>query len=489
MAKEFSKAWDLPRLHELQIQVDGVCYEPLECTNFGGADEAAPDTSDYFCINRKTGAVEVSGTVDNTTPDRTTVAITTTPSKMRPVLEAAKLTRRGPQCYVQGRVAVFCDYPFTNTNLLGWYQLDNWDLGSKSLPQLTDAKAVGNTGGGNAGEIEITFNGTISGIIPVVHVDDTTVIGFENTDEATMPTGAIYQCDGPICKTGINFCNDAQVKRGECDKWYLIKNETATDNFTIWVSTDGGRTYILETSVTNLGDVRGADCDLIVTDQAPLEVCGDSLRQQTGLPPFTDLLEYDGGNAILFSSGANINGVMVYSEALREWFIGQPADGSVTNQNAIDSDGVVMLTGGNSDGLAIGAEYQYSLQAGEVGTWNQATLVIPSFSTITDSIQDVNVRDGVMIMVVNNGTDTRVMSSFDGVNWEEVGSFSGVATFARLRRPSAEITYLNLDGVIWANYSGICECEWKQIADESANAPITHFEVCSNDPTYLHYTY
>lgn len=483
----YSKAWNVPRLHQLEINLDGLCYEPLPCANFGGADEAANDTSDYFCIDSD-GKVVIEGTIDNTTPERATVAIVTRPSDYDIILQAARQTRRGVQCFVQGRVAVYCDRPFNNENLLGWYQLDNWDLGSLSLPQLTDAFAVGNVGGGNAGEINVTFNGTISGIIPVVNLAGTTVVGFENVDEPTMPTAAIYQCLDAICKTGINFCNEAEIKRGECDEWTLIKNDTGSNDFTIWTSDDGGRSYTLDQTVTGFGDVVGADCDLIVTDSAPLEMCGDSLRQQTNLPAFNALVDYDGGNAILFEDGGNTNGVMVFSDALSEWFIGQPADGSVTVQNAIDSDGTVILTGGISDGIALGAEYQYSLQAGEAGSWQQATLAIPSFSTTSDAIQDVNVFEAVMTMVVNNGTDTRVVSSFDGVNWEEVGAFSGVATFARIRRPSAEITYLVLDNVIWVNYNGICECVWKQLEDVTPNQP-TQFEVCSNDPTYVHYTY
>ena len=155
----------------------------------------------------------------------------------------------------------------------------------------------------------------------------------------------------------------------------------------------------------------------------------------------------------------------------------------VPAQTVIDTDGSgVYFTGGAGNGTDNGAVFQCSRDNG--ASWAVERLDDNGWSTPNDIIQAVDVTDGIVTVVVTNGTDTKQFYSFDCRNWVEIKAWVGTtATNVDIQRPTNSITYTRLDCAVYVNHSGLCDCSTEfaqQLPDCTGK-----WGICQNDPFYI----
>jgi hypothetical protein len=140
------------------------------------------------------------------------------------------------------------------------------------------------------------------------------------------------------------------------------------------------------------------------------------------------------------------------------------------------------VTGGSADGVVNGA--MYNVYRG--GTWLAGRYQDAGWTTVSDEILSVSILDGVITLVVTNGTNTRVVYSIDGgTTWLLSDERTGIVANSQLYRPTPFISYRVADCTLWANHYGVCKCQW--IQERTVDPCFAQWGVCQNDPTYLAY--
>jgi hypothetical protein len=488
---QVNSAWDNPNTHILEV-LTGGCVDDFECIDVDaitGAD-GVTFTSEY-CFD-KTGKRVLRANIKSGLPTRTTATLSGLASDMKALnsLHAA-VRQSGADCLKDARIAVYCreDALGEADQLVGWYELNNFDPGTPSFPRLTNRD-----GNRAAGGVRITSTATFDGVIGTYDVGGITLqpYAFQLAGHVLVQ---LIQCGNGICNSGLDCRGNVISSRGECDRWLLTTND-GTDTY-VFESTDGGVTYdeANPTIMTGVGTAIAANCDNVFTNQGAVYACGDTYRlQSTALTynalgtgtagEFTEVVAAVEGAMLYYNGANNRNGVMLYNSGQSLWTDSYTADTTTGTQRVIACEDGVVITAGDADGAVNGAMYHiYNGAMWQVGRYQDT-----GWTTTSDQILSVDILNGTITMVVSNGTNTRVIYSVDGgATWLVSDERTGIVANSQLYRPTPFITWRIADCSLWANHYGVCTCKWVQ--EKMVDPCFAQWGVCENNPSYLAYVY
>lgn len=448
------------------ISADGVCFTASDCVQIDDWSTAtAPSRTKTFC--RKNGQLVQTGSYEND-PETSlpTFTMTVNEGEAYPYFKAQK---GGCKLYLR-------DVYRCNGEILAWY-----DLGEVRV--LSGVRSNGqNIFGGTAGVRRWTFT--------LEHDGDPTYVdwvrgrprGFERTSELTFV--ALYQCGHGSCG-GPNACGKCSVANqahGDCDHWYLVETDETTGDVFISESFNGGISFDEVTTISGIGAAISANCDHLFTVNGRLQKCGNSYIVEP-LPEEIDTavtpLVAGDGRFVLFGN----NGIVEYDQTFDAWAIVMSNDEAAAGREQFAADSCFVISAADADGTNPGIVYDLSIDGGV--TFNTLALSGP-FATADDQILDVKIVDGVIAVLVTDGTKTHLYYSTDGRNWMLSQTFGESNDVGNLDITGG-IVRVQIGKAYWENVNGLCSCDW---SDEK---PLTNcpeaIGVCKNDPASWLYTW
>lgn len=451
-----------PRSYVLEINLGGGCFVPYTCLNVSGFPPSPVTTTEESCFGSD-GKPKVVATYRTVSSERSSGTISGRAADILPLVQASQLIRESG-CFYSARIAIYCanDRIGDPSALVGYFALTDLDLGSYGGIEFSRDVT------GTTESVRMELSATASGDVryTAVGAKNTTFIS-SNLDLTTLlgtPSVlvAVYNCGDSNCKFSGN-CGTSK-KFSPCDHWYAVANTTS--GMRILETYDRGVTWAETARVDNV-NVVNADCMGVYTDEGRLRRCGTSNVIEKLPTQLTPSSVVDGAyNTLLYKN----SGVYIYNTATGLWEVSVSDDDPLTTMPTqrhiatdMAEDGSTIVTGGESHGGLVGAVYQVSTDKGQ--TWEVYRYNEAGWSTITDTILDVQVSNGVIYLLVTNGVTTKLVVSDDGgVTFTTSNIWAGVYIDGVIHFSGIAIM-VKLDNLLWVNYSGYCDCGWTLLKD------------------------